>query len=149
MADFGARAGAFIMDYLLIYLILFLFLFVAFRPLAGLPLFGDLALFAFPIPGGLALFLFFWARAQSPGKAALGLHVVNRDGTPTKMARMLVREVLLKGVVVNIPLALTIVGPFVWYLWPLWDKERRAPHDMILGTRVVRKGRRELREAMP
>lgn len=30
------------------------------------------------------------------------------------------------------------LGTLVNYLWPLWDKENRALHDMVASTRVVR-----------
>jgi uncharacterized RDD family membrane protein YckC len=88
----------------------------------------------------VAAFIFVpcWARSQTPGKALRNLEVVDRSGRPTNFGRMLVREILLKRILVGF-LWLTLIGPIIWYLWPLWDKQRRAPHDIILGTHVARK----------
>ena len=41
-------------------------------------------------------------------------------------------------------LAINLIPPALWLvsllddLWPLWDRENRAIHDMLAGTRVVR-----------
>ncbi len=96
---------------------------------------------------GLAVYVRFWANCQSPGKAAVGLQVVRRDGRPAGLVRMLVREMLLKTFVVVAPLFVVSpvwdlwptlqVGSLLWYLWPLWDRENRAPHDILLRTAVV------------
>jgi uncharacterized RDD family membrane protein YckC len=89
------------------------------------------------ILAALAVFAPFWTRSQSPGKSVMNLKVVDRDGRPTSSGRMMLREVVLKGIVVGL-LWWTIVGAVLWYLWPLWDRERRAPHDIIMGTHVVK-----------
>lgn len=35
-------------------------------------------------------------------------------------------------------MVLLYLGTLLNYLWPLWDKENRALHDMAASTRVVR-----------
>jgi len=73
---------------------------------------------------------------QSLGKAATGIRVVGPDGTPAS-ARIVLREVVMKWLVLwSITLWL---GAVLDLLWPLWNGERRAMHDIAAGTRVVRK----------
>ena len=72
---------------------------------------------------------------QSLGKAATGIRVVGPDGTAAS-ARVVLREVVMKWFVLwSITLWL---GAVLDLLWPLWDGERRAMHDIASGTRVVR-----------
>jgi uncharacterized RDD family membrane protein YckC len=72
------------------------------------------------------------------GKMATRIRVVRTDGQPMSLARATWREVVLKTLVVG------LIPPFLWPLWllddlwPLWDRENRAIHDMLAGTRVVR-----------
>jgi uncharacterized RDD family membrane protein YckC len=80
---------------------------------------------------------------QTLGKWLLGIRVVRTDGQAMSATRALWRQVALLLV---LPGAVTQLGPFasaivsvatiVDYLWPLWDKENRAIHDMLTGTRV-------------
>jgi uncharacterized RDD family membrane protein YckC len=37
-----------------------------------------------------------------------------------------------------IPLPFAIPAVLANFLWPLWDPQNRAIHDMLAGTRVVR-----------
>jgi uncharacterized RDD family membrane protein YckC len=74
------------------------------------------------------------------GKRALGIRVVRVDGERTGFWWSVVREVVLKQIVFA-----GIAGGFTfglaWLvdgLWPLWDDERRALHDLPVNSRVVR-----------
>jgi uncharacterized RDD family membrane protein YckC len=75
---------------------------------------------------------------QTWGKQLLGIRVVRTNGVPMDFAQSAIREALVKGL--GLGVASSIV-PFIPYLldalWPLWDDEHRAIHDMIVGTRVV------------
>ena len=78
------------------------------------------------------------------GKIALGIQVVRTDGRAMSMARAAWREVALKSVLLGLIGALPLVGLiasqiYFWAdgLWPLWDRENRALHDMFAGTRVA------------
>ena len=74
------------------------------------------------------------------GKQALGIRVVRANGEPTTFGWSLVREVLLKQLVFGGFLGLG-TGGIAWLadgLWPLWDGERRALHDLPVDSRVVR-----------
>jgi uncharacterized RDD family membrane protein YckC len=63
------------------------------------------------------------------GKQACGIRVINMSGEPIGFGRALLREVPVK-------LILGIV-PLIDVLWPLWQKDNRALHDLVVGTRVV------------
>jgi uncharacterized RDD family membrane protein YckC len=69
-------------------------------------------------------------RGQTVGKEACGIRVVNVSGEPIGFGRALLREVPVK--------ALLGILPAVDSLWPLWQRENRALHDLAVGTRVVR-----------
>lgn len=76
---------------------------------------------------------------QTVGRMATGIRVIRVDGQRMDFAWAALREVVVKGLLfgtvgsffLNIPTLLD-------YLWPLWDEENRALHDMVVGTRVVR-----------
>jgi uncharacterized RDD family membrane protein YckC len=76
---------------------------------------------------------------QTWGKQLLGVRVVRMSGEPSTFASAAVREVgaklLLFGVVGAL---LAWIPTLVDLLWPLWDEENRALHDMLVDTRVVR-----------
>ena len=75
---------------------------------------------------------------QTWGKQLLGIRVVRTNGVPMDFTQAAIREALVKGL--GLGVASSII-PFIPYLldalWPLWDDERRAIHDMIVDTRVV------------
>jgi uncharacterized RDD family membrane protein YckC len=73
------------------------------------------------------------------GKQLLGIRVVRMDGEPSTFTSAAIREVAVKfllfgivgGLLASIPTLLDL-------LWPLWDDQNRALHDMLVDTRVVR-----------
>jgi uncharacterized RDD family membrane protein YckC len=90
------------------------------------------------IPGiALALALLRMG-GQSPGKRALGIQVVRADGRPLDSQTAFRREVAVKVVLLSLVALVTFgLGWLLNYLWPLWDRQHRAGHDAIVGTRVV------------
>lgn len=76
---------------------------------------------------------------QTWGKQVLGIRVIRTNGEPQTLASAAVREVVVKfllfglagGTLASIPTLLDL-------LWPLWDGENRALHDMVVDTRVIR-----------
>ncbi len=68
---------------------------------------------------------------QSPGKMAAHLRVVRTNGKTTSLPWSILREWPVKAI-------LFLLIPFLDYLWPLWDRENRALHDMVMGSRVLR-----------
>ena len=86
------------------------------------------------VVGAAYFVLFTLRRGATPGKLAMGLRVVNADGSPCSAPTVLFRETVgryLSG--------LLCIG----YLLIPGDKEHRALHDRISDTRVVWKGKEE------
>ena len=75
---------------------------------------------------------------QSPGKQMVGIRVVREDGQPITFGSALLREVVVKMLLFETVGSLIFLLPTALnYLWPLWDEQDRALHDMIVSTRVV------------
>ena len=80
---------------------------------------------------------------QTLGKWLLGIRVARTDGEAMSATRATWRQVAL---LILLPDVATWLSPYmsaiasaallVDYLWPLWDRENRALHDMLAGTRV-------------
>ncbi|MET3960094.1 putative RDD family membrane protein YckC [Marmoricola sp. OAE513] len=89
-----------------------------------------------------SLVFLFWKHA-TPGKLAVGLRIRRRETDDLPAATILVRFafVFLLGLLTNLPLVGTLFVLLVLldYLWPLWDKNKQALHDKIVGTNVVKK----------
>jgi uncharacterized RDD family membrane protein YckC len=76
---------------------------------------------------------------QTWGKQIVGIRVVRDSGQPVDIGFGFLREVVVKG------LLFAFVGSFFFsiptlidYLWPLWDDQNRALHDMVVTTHVVK-----------
>ena len=75
----------------------------------------------------------------TPGKKATGIRVVRADGQPMTFGTAALREVVIKQFLFNFVGQFTLgLATLVNVLWPLWDSENRALHDLIINTRVVR-----------
>jgi uncharacterized RDD family membrane protein YckC len=70
---------------------------------------------------------------QSWGKQALGIRVVRIDGQPFQASNAIVRELLVKAILMGICFIVQILN----YLWPLWDEKNQALHDKVVNTMVV------------
>ena len=92
-----------------------------YSPLAAL----GIVWFFVAVPGTMKL-----TNGRTPGKWVLRIRVVRTSGAPTGFWWSFLREWPVKGVLSLIPL--------LDVLWPLWDKEKRALHDMVVNSRVVR-----------
>jgi uncharacterized RDD family membrane protein YckC len=144
LSGWGARAGAFLLDWL----------FVSLAPLLSIGFFVANTT-ATNIIGGLLLgvgLLFaslvyapvFMARGgvhngQTPGKQIVGIRVVRDNGEAYDFWNAFMREFLVRQLLFG------VVGTFFFglaylldYLWPLWDETNRALHDMIVNSHVVR-----------
>lgn len=75
---------------------------------------------------------------QTFGKQATGIRVIRADGEPMRFADAALRQIVYKsfgGIVAS-----TFIPLFPWllnYLWPTWDEQHRALHDLAANTRVV------------
>ena len=75
---------------------------------------------------------------QTFGKQIVGIRVVQESGDPYTYGPAALREFVIKyllfGVVGGFFLA---IPTLLDYLWPLWDEQNRALHDMLASSRVV------------
>ena len=77
---------------------------------------------------------------QTLGKMATDIRVVRANGRAMEFGWAFLREVVVKGLVFGV-LSTTFtfgLASLLDWLWPLWDGENRALHDLIVDTRVVR-----------
>lgn len=166
LADIGERAGAFILDLL-----------VMFGLLVGMTLLALLAGKAFgygaweflAIVWLLGFFLirnFYFilfesrARAATLGKRMLGLRVVARDGGSLTIDAVIARN-MLREIEIYLPLSflgyqisegsagalITVFGLLwsgVFLLFPLFNKDRLRAGDLIAGTWVIKAPKRQL-----
>jgi uncharacterized RDD family membrane protein YckC len=70
---------------------------------------------------------------QTLGKQTVGIRVTRDDGKPVGWGTVAVREVLMKFVVWNATFG---IGWLADILWPLGEREKRALHDLIVSTHV-------------
>ncbi len=77
---------------------------------------------------------------QTLGKQLLGIRVIRPGGQRIDFLYALLREVVVKTFLFA-GLGGSLTFGLLWILdclWPLWDDENRALHDMIVNSRVVR-----------
>ena len=76
---------------------------------------------------------------QTVGKMAVDIRVVRANGRRMDFGWAFLREVVVKGLVFGILSSFTFgLASLLDYLWPLWDSENRALHDLMVDTRVIR-----------
>lgn len=159
LADLGARAGAVLIDLLIIFIALF---FAVILVVLVTPASGAIGLALFVI---LSFFLrcpFFMAfelrwRGQTPGKRVFKLRVVDRHGGALSPRAVAARN-LTREIEVFMPASLLIIKPsdfggsdmdnmlalvaLIWLgiftLLPMFNRDRLRIGDMIGGTWVVR-----------
>jgi uncharacterized RDD family membrane protein YckC len=75
---------------------------------------------------------------QTFGRMAVGIRVIRAKGGPMTFGLAMVREVVVKWLAFGIVSSFTMgLANLLDVLWPLWDEENRALHDLIVDTRVV------------
>jgi uncharacterized RDD family membrane protein YckC len=166
LADFGDRAAAFAIDWVIwtlvtvaVYLVLFVFL------IGGVLLKNGIA---FTVAVSIMLFVGFLVRnlyfihfelswqGATPGKRIVGLRVIDRNGGPLMPTAVIARN-LTREVEIFIPLGVLMSGGggswenlalggwmFLFTLMPLFNKDRMRGGDLIAGTLVARLPRRVL-----
>jgi uncharacterized RDD family membrane protein YckC len=83
------------------------------------------------------LFMAVW-RGATPGKRVCGIRVIRETGADVGFGLAFVREALVKGLLMNVIASSFFLPWLANYLWPLWDRECRAGHDVMVRTRVIR-----------
>jgi uncharacterized RDD family membrane protein YckC len=75
---------------------------------------------------------------QDWGKQIVGIRVVKDDGQPVTFGFALLREVVVKGLLIGIVSNLTAgIAGLLDGLWPLWDNTNQALHDKVVSTHVI------------
>ena len=74
----------------------------------------------------------------TPGKRAVGIRVVTEAGVAPTFWQAVLRESVIKTVLVSWIGGLFFLPWLLNYLWPLWDDQSRAGHDFMARTRVVK-----------
>jgi uncharacterized RDD family membrane protein YckC len=73
------------------------------------------------------------------GKQVIGIRVVRDNSQAMSFGWAALREIAVKGLLVSIASSILPLIPWLLdNLWPLWDDENRALHDMVCSTHVVR-----------
>lgn len=149
LAGWGQRAGAWLIDLLII---------LAIAAVIAVPLLAAVPALSGSTSGWIGIVLIWllgllfvvvaWTlyapllmkrwNGQTVGKRAVGIRVIKADGEPMDLGTAFIRETLVKGVLIAaIAIFTFFLLPLVDYLWPLWDDENRALHDYLCSTRVV------------
>ena len=88
--------------------------------------------------GYIVWWLFALRQGQTPGKQIVGIRVIRDDGSPSDWGYTFVREFVIKFLVGGVLSGMTGGIYFVVdHLWPLFDGDRQALHDKMVGTIVV------------
>ncbi|NIM99479.1 MAG: hypothetical protein GTO24_15835, partial [candidate division Zixibacteria bacterium] len=134
-AGFWIRAGAYVVDSVVLFGIFFaigILLFMTLRPdrnptaLASLnPLFNLISLF---LPFGYFIY-YLGKRGYTPGKGFLGLQVIRTDGSGVTYGDAAIRT--FSYILSSIPL-------YLGFLWIAFDKGKQGWHDKIAKTQVIR-----------
>lgn len=129
-ATFGARAGASLLDTLVLavgYGVAFVLLGIS----DATAIVGVVIIFAMVLL--YAPLMLAFAGGQTLGRMVANVRVVNNDGTPIGLGRALLRESVVKLIFgfLTIPWLVSV-------LWVLRAPEHRALHDLVVDTKVVR-----------
>lgn len=152
LAGWGARVGATLLDGLVVSVLSLLLVAPGVVVLAVSD--ADAIGVVLTVLGGLlalGLWLFYGAyfvqrpgehNGQTLGKQLVGIRAVRDNGEPFSFGTGMLREFVVKTLLFG-----TVGGWFAgipWLLdvlWPLWDDQNRALHDMLVTTHVVRQPR--------
>ena len=123
---FWIRLGAAVIDALVISAVLSL---VGLLRISPIPVTGFMSVVT-PVVPWLYLWLFIGLKGQTLGKMAVGIKVVNAEGSVPGLGSAALREVLGKIV--------SFVALCLGFLWIIWDERKQGWHDKIAKTYVLR-----------
>ena len=146
LASWGSRVAATLIDWLILLVPVIVLTVIVVAIAAG----SDTGAIVTGVMGFLAYLvaLFLYApllmtrdgehNGQTWGKQALGITVVRDNGQAMNFGTAALREIVVKGLLVGIASSIIPLIPWLLdYLWPLWDDQNRALHDMVVSTHVV------------
>jgi uncharacterized RDD family membrane protein YckC len=127
-AGWWSRVGATIVDHFLIAIPTWIVI-----GIVGIAKFGSLGGNGIIALVGLAyaVLMLTYHHGQTVGKEATSIRVLAEDDQPVGAGRAFGRELL------KVVFAFTVIVYLIDVLWPLWQSENRALHDLAAGTRVV------------
>ena len=147
LASWGSRVAATLIDWLILLVPAVILTIVVVAIAAG----SDTGAIVTGILGFLAYLLVLFAYApvlmaregknngQTWGKQMIGIRVVRDNGESVGFGLAALREIAVKGLLISIVSSIIPLIPWLLdYLWPLWDDENRALHDMVVSTHVLR-----------
>jgi uncharacterized RDD family membrane protein YckC len=147
LASWGSRVGATLIDWLVLLVPVVVLTIIVVAVATG----SDTGAVVTGILGVLAYLVVVLAYApvlmaregvhngQTWGKQMIGIRVVRDTGEPMNFGWSALREIAVKGLLVGIVSSIIPLIPWLLnYLWPLWDDENRALHDIVCSTHVVR-----------
>ena len=147
LASWGSRAAALLIDWLILLVPVIVLTIIVVAVATG----SDTGAVVTGILGGLAYLVVLFINAptlmardgrhngQTWGKQMIGIRVVRDNGQRVSFGLAALREIVVKGLLVSIVSSIIPLIPWLLdYLWPLWDDENRALHDMVVSTHVVR-----------
>jgi len=140
LASWGSRVAAALVDFVFIALAFVpsIALFVAHLRVAGAILLALAFIWTYVLYAPVFMMRAGRRNGQTPGKQILGIRVVRQGGERMDFGWSLLRELIVKGLLIGMIGSFFLSIPIVLdYLWPLWDEQNRALHDMIVSTRVV------------
>lgn len=161
----GARAGAFLLDWLMMFAVLIAVSIVIWQLSIGIQ--GELVqavwnIGAFVLRNGWFILFEMGARGATPGKRVVGLRVVARDGARLTGGAVIVRNAMreievflplqfffmslitvLMGDDLIVPL-LALAWSMIFLFFPLFNRDRLRVGDLLAGTWVVHRPRVEL-----
>lgn len=165
LATAGARAGAFMIDAVLMLLLMIAATILLGALAFGRFIYGELLLILwligfFVLRNGWFALYEMGGRGATPGKRALGLRVIARDGARLTGGAVLARNAM-REIEVFLPLsflaansaqarveavfvALTFVWSGIFLFFPLFNRDRLRVGDLLAGTWVVQRAKRSL-----
>ncbi len=147
LAGWGVRFGASVIDGLVLLvptaILIVLIVLVALSSDAGAIVVGVISFLAFVLAAFLYAPLLMRREGvhngQTWGKQVVGIRVIRDSGQPFDFGSAALREIVVKNLAVGIASSIIPLIPWLLnYLWPLWDDQNRALHDMACSTHVVK-----------
>ena len=133
-AGWWSRVAAQIIDWIIVSILPIAVYFIAFSDsTAGTYLLSGLILLLGAVYYALTIGRSGENNGQTIGMQALNIRIVRETGEPMTAGTAILRETLIKGILMAICFIVTILN----YLAPLWDDRNQAWHDKIVNTLVV------------
>jgi uncharacterized RDD family membrane protein YckC len=157
LSGWWARVGAQIIDSLIIglvatisaFLLLLIFLAIFSGTNSGVVFIATLLFILFSLGVFIAIMVIYYGltmkregskNGQSLGKEMFSITVIREGGEVVDFKYALFRQVAVIYLFFNVFVSIFTagIGPFLNYLWPIWDEKRQALHDKIVGSRVIK-----------